>query len=101
MATVLITGGTGLIGQALTKELAAKGYEAIILTRRPKPSMTTGKLPVTYAQWNIKQQTIDKNTLAKADYIVHLAGANLSEGRWTKKRKKEIEESRTQSSALL
>ena len=37
MATVLITGGTGMIGKALTKELLAKNYHVIILTRDQKP----------------------------------------------------------------
>ena len=35
MATVLITGGTGLIGSALTNELLNRHYDVIILTRSP------------------------------------------------------------------
>jgi uncharacterized protein (TIGR01777 family) len=100
MATVLITGGTGLIGQALTKELLSKGYEVIILSRNPKKEkQTTGK--VSYAAWNLAKQTIDEKAIQKADYIVHLAGANVAGGRWTEKRKKEILESRTKSGELL
>ena len=90
MATLLITGGTGLIGQALTKELLLKGYEVIILSRDPnKGKQTTGK--VSYAAWNLAKQTIDEKAIQKADYIVHLAGANVG-SRWTEKRKKEIME---------
>jgi uncharacterized protein len=99
MATVLITGGTGLIGQALTKELVAKGYEVIILTR--DAANQKGAKNISYASWNLQQQTIDEAAIKKADYIVHLAGANVGKGRWTEKRKKEIIESRTQSAALL
>jgi uncharacterized protein (TIGR01777 family) len=100
MATVLITGGTGLIGQALTKELLAKGYEVIILTRNPnKETPSTNK--VSYAAWDLEKQTIDEKAIQKADYIVHLAGANVGKGRWTQKRKKEIVESRTKSGDLL
>jgi uncharacterized protein len=100
MATVLITGGTGLIGQALTKELLSKGYEVIILTRNPnKEKQTAGK--VSYAGWNLAAQTIDEKAIQKADCIVHLAGANVAGGRWTEKRKKEIVESRTKSGQLL
>jgi uncharacterized protein (TIGR01777 family) len=100
MATVLITGGTGFIGTELTKALLAKNYEVIILTRNEK---NTGRLPsgAQYALWNINEQTIDKLAIGKADYIIHLAGANVGEKRWTVKRKNEILESRTQSSALL
>jgi uncharacterized protein len=100
MATVLITGGTGLIGQALTKELLAKGYEVIILTRNPnKEKQTAGK--VSYAAWNLAMQSIDEKAIQKSDYVVHLAGANVAGGRWTEKRKKEIVESRTKSGQLL
>jgi uncharacterized protein len=100
MATVLITGGTGLIGQALTKELLSKGYEVIILSRNPnKERQTAGK--VSYAAWNLTTQTIDEKAIKKSDYVVHLAGANVAGGRWTEKRKKEILESRTKSGQLL
>lgn len=99
MATVLITGGTGLIGKALTSALVQKEYEVIILTRNKNNKKGTERL--SYAQWNISEQTIDKAAIAKADYIIHLAGANVAEGRWTAKRKKEIVDSRVQSGALL
>ena len=100
MATVLITGGTGLIGQALTKELVAKGYDVIVLSRHPhNEQQTTTQL--TYAAWDLAAQTIDEKAIQRADYIVHLAGANVAGGRWTHKRKKEIVESRTGSGDLL
>jgi len=98
MTTVLITGGTGLIGQALTKELIAKGYEVIILSRNPNKEKTAN---VSYAAWNLAAQTIDEKAIQKTDYIIHLAGANVAGGRWTTKRKKEIVESRTKSGELL
>ena len=100
MSTVLITGGTGLIGKALSRELLAKGYEVIILSRKPNNEKQAAKnLP--YAAWNLASQTIDEKAIQKADYIVHLAGANVAGGRWTAKRKKEILESRTKSGELL
>jgi len=100
MATVLITGGTGLIGQAITKELIAKGYDVIILSRNPgKKTQSTEKL--SYAAWDLVAQTIDEKAIQKADYIIQLAGANVAGGRWTEKRKKEIVESRTKSGELL
>lgn len=100
MQTVLVTGGTGLIGTALTKMLVRQGYEVIILTRQT--AIANPESPnISYAQWNIEQDTIDKAAISKADYIVHLAGANVGEKRWTAKRKKEILESRTKSSGLI
>ena len=99
MQTVLITGGTGMIGQALTKQLVSNGTNVIILTRS-----LSGKKPteqVRYALWDVEKQTIDEHALLQADYIIHLAGANVAEERWTSKRKEEILNSRVKSGALL
>lgn len=98
MSTILITGGSGLIGSALTKMLTAKGHKVIILTRKEKK---TDNNNVSYSVWDIKSQKINESTVATADYIIHLAGAGVADKRWTPSRKKEIIESRKQSSALL
>jgi uncharacterized protein (TIGR01777 family) len=99
MATILITGGTGMIGTRLTAMLVEKGYEVIILTRNPKKSHP---LPgVSYARWDVAQQTIDAAAIAKADHIIHLAGAGVADKRWSESRKQEILHSRTESSALI
>jgi uncharacterized protein len=100
MTTVLITGGTGLIGRAITKALLEKNYTIIILSREIRNS-TPETRNLSYAQWNIKDQTIDKDAIAKADYIIHLAGAGVADKRWTKKRKQEIADSRIKSSELI
>lgn len=99
-ATVLITGGTGMIGRALTKSLLERGYNIIILTRQQK-GQDASTSRISYATWDIKNQTIDKEAVSKADYIIHLAGAGIADKRWTKKRKKEIVESRVKSGELL
>jgi uncharacterized protein len=110
MSTVLITGGTGLIGKALTAALLERGYSVIILTRKlpPEGVLRTNDEPyptqadqLTYALWDIEKQAIDHNAISRADYIIHLAGASVAEKRWSTKRKNEIVESRTNSSALL
>jgi len=98
MQTVLITGGTGLVGKALTKQLLEKGYNVIILTRKIPAN---GNSLVQYALWDVPKKTIDANAIQAADFIVHLAGAGVVEKKWTAAYKKEIVDSRTQSSALL
>jgi uncharacterized protein len=97
--TVLITGGTGLVGKSLTKALILKGYHVIILSRTTTDKKNTGN--ISYAQWNVKKQEIDTAALQAADYIVHLAGAGVVDRKWTAAYKKEIVESRTESSRLL
>ena len=100
MSTILITGGTGMIGTALTKALLEKDYNVIILTRNPE-KFTASTSRLSYASWNIPNQTIDKEAITKSDYIIHLAGAGIADKRWTKKRKREIVDSRIKSGELL
>lgn len=99
MQTVLITGGTGMIGKALTKRLVEKGYKVIILTRSVEGKHNTDQ--VSHATWDIKKQSIDLTAVASADSIIHLAGAGVVDKRWTTEYKKEIVESRTMSSKLI
>lgn len=99
MATVLITGGTGMIGKALAKALLEKGYHVIILSRSGNKREEATNL--SYAQWNVHGQTIDKDAVICSDYIIHLAGASVADKRWTKKRKQEIVDSRVKSVELL
>jgi uncharacterized protein (TIGR01777 family) len=103
MQTVLITGGTGLIGKALTKHLTAKGYKVAVLTRK-KPQVSSNKIQnanIEYGEWNVATQTIDIKAVQKADHIIHLAGAGVMDKRWSEAYKKEIVESRTKSSELI
>lgn len=97
MATVLITGGTGTIGRALTTELLAGGHNVIVLTRTPKPPARG----VVYKVWDPQRGSIDESAIAEADAVVNLAGAGVADKRWTEKRKQEIVQSRVQSGALL
>ncbi|MDQ6756556.1 MAG: TIGR01777 family oxidoreductase [Bacteroidota bacterium] len=98
MPTVLITGGTGLVGKNLTRHLANKGYDVIILSRS---THSYNNARITYAAWNIEEQKIDADAILKADYIIHLAGAGVMDKKWSEKYKKEIVASRTKSSELL
>ncbi len=98
MATVLITGGTGLVGSALARHLQQKQHEVIILSRSRRVSDTPG---LRYAVWDVDNQTIEADAIKEADYIIHLAGAGVADKRWSESRKQEILQSRTRSSALI
>jgi hypothetical protein len=93
---VLITGGTGLVGQLLRRKLAEKGYRVSILSKGRKKIQG-----IKSYYWNPATGEIDKEAVARADYIIHLAGANIGEKHWSAKRKKEIADSRVQSTRLL
>ncbi|WP_346236832.1 TIGR01777 family oxidoreductase [Niabella insulamsoli] len=98
MSTVLITGGTGMIGSRLVEKLKEKGHSIIVLTRSGERQSQPG---IRYAQWDVEEQKIDEAAVAEADIIIHLAGANVGEKRWTAARKKAIVDSRVKSGHLL
>ncbi len=89
-----------MVGKALTKHLSGKGYHITILTRK-MPESTAFPPNITHALWDVKKQTIDIAAVQKSDYIIHLAGAGVVAKRWTDNYKKEIKDSRKDSSALL
>ena len=85
--TVLITGGTGFIGQRLIRALQARGHKLIVLTRDAKTANLPA--PVTLIE---KLNDIDNND--KIDVIINLAGESLSNGFWTTKKQYAIRKSR-------
>ena len=94
--SVLITGGSGLIGRYLTSVLLENGYKVSHLSRSVNQF---GKVRVF--RWEPEKGILDPIVFEGVDYIVHLAGANIGEKRWTKNRKNEIINSRVDSAKLL
>ena len=92
---ILITGGTGLVGTRLTEMLIQKGYEVNLLSRQA----AEGK--IKKYRWDLKTKFIDETALKTADYIIHLAGAGVFDKRWSAEYKKEIMNSRIDSTSLL
>ncbi|RME50281.1 MAG: TIGR01777 family protein [Caldilineae bacterium] len=90
---VIITGGTGLIGRALTQSLLADGHRVTVLSRSPGAvrGLPSGAEVVG---WDARTAQGWGHLAAEADAIVNLAGAGIAEGRWTAARKKLILESR-------
>lgn len=90
-----------MIGKALTEALIERGYNVTILTRHINDKQKTINDKLSYAVWDINKKTVDKNAFANADYIIHLAGANFADKRWSEKVKKEIVSSRVDSAKLI
>ena len=99
MPTVLITGGTGLVGKQLANALVKNGYKIIILSRSQSMEKISGN--ISYAWWDIKKQQVDVEAIKQADYIIHLSGAGVVDKKWTEAYKNEIVNSRTESSRLI
>lgn len=89
---VLITGASGAIAKKLSKKIE-KDYIVRFLTRKKKAE--------NEFEWNLENNTIDEQAFENVSHIIHLAGANISEKRWTEDRKKELISSRVNSAKLI
>lgn len=96
---VLIAGGTGLIGQALTAELRREGHRVTVLSRSSQSAPTPQGASVV--PWDAKTPRGWEHLLQDTDAIVNLAGENLAgtgllPSRWTPEQKQRIRSSRIQ-----
>lgn len=96
MMKILITGGTGLVGTALSKVLDRRGHEVGILTRK-----LNEKAEYKQYLWCPLKFEIDELAFKNLDCIIHLAGAGIADKRWTKKRKEELLSSRVDTAQFL
>ena len=99
---MIISGGSGLIGRALTKELVADDHEVEIISRKPDKlkNLSSG---VTAFSWNDKDFV---EHFEGADAVVNLVGASIAgdsplKMRWTRKRKRQILESRVKGGEMI
>jgi uncharacterized protein (TIGR01777 family) len=95
---VLITGATGLIGGEIVKLCHEKKIKVHYLTTSKSKILKEDNYKGFF--WNPKSQDIDQDCFNGVDAIIHLAGATVSK-RWTAGYKKEILNSRKQSTELL
>lgn len=94
---ILITGGTGLVGQNLGIELVRRGHELVVITRDKKSAELHLAYPAQIIECNLNRGPITSERLQGIQAVVHLAGENVAGGRWTSERKKTIFESRVLS----
>ena len=93
--TVAITGASGLVGTSLTHFLTTGGHDVIRMVRDSR------ELGEGAIYWNPGTGEIDKEGLAAADAVVHLAGTSIASGRWSEARKRSIKQSRVRGTELI
>ena len=90
---VLITGGTGFVGQALCPRLAAAGHQVVILTRQSDPKLPKGGATAV--------TRLDDLAPDEFGGVINLAGAPIGDTRWTEQRKKLLLDSRVSTTSRL
>jgi hypothetical protein len=94
--TFLLAGGSGFLGRALSRHLAAAGHRVLTLTRRPRPG-AAGDIA-----W-MPDGSVDAwaGHLEGADAVINLAGEGIADRRWTTARKRRLRDSRLQAARSL
>ncbi|HEY0895261.1 MAG TPA: TIGR01777 family oxidoreductase [Sphingobacteriaceae bacterium] len=95
---ILITGGSGMVGSALTRRLLENGFSVSHLSRNPGRS---GDSRLQTFQWDVGKGYADPDSFGDVTAIIHLAGENIGSNRWTPERRRAILTSRTESIRLL
>jgi len=97
---VVITGGSGLIGSEVARELGGAGHEVVVLTRDPAKA---GTLPanVRAVQWDGRTAAGWGSLVDGDTAILHLAGEGIASGRWTEAKKRRIGDSRVESGTAV
>jgi len=101
---VVVSGGTGFIGKALTRALIERGDDVVVLTRgEAKKKETTEKTggSLSFERWTPEKRGDWMKIVDGADAIVHLTGASVADERWTKERKALLRSSRIESTKLI
>jgi len=91
---VLLGGGSGLVGNRLSELLTKKDYDVWILSRSSEGKENA-------IEWDVKKQHLDAEKIQDFDHIINLTGAGIVDEPWTDARKKEIIDSRVDSTKLL
>jgi len=86
---IMIAGGTGLLGTALTKSFLADGHKVFVLSRTP-----SNRSDVQIVEWDARSTNGWGHLVNEIDVVIHLAGRSTSAWPWTAAKKKSFEDSR-------
>jgi len=93
MQTIVVAGGTGLIGKQLVNLLRKSNYQVNVLSRNPK---LEGEF-----FWDPREGKIDEKAIVDASVFVNLSGAGIAEEKWTVQRKLYLQQSRVGTNVFL
>ena len=98
---ILVTGATGLVGRNLLPLLKDNGHEVIALTRNTDTAGVRLPIACQVIHWDPTDSTLLPNFPENIDAVIHLCGEGIADGRWTRKRKQAIYDSRVLSTRNL
>jgi hypothetical protein len=101
MSKIVVTGGTGFIGQKLVRRWVSAGSTVTVLARDTRAAAARLGDSVRVAPWSIEEPARWRAELEDAGGVVNLAGAGIMDARWTDARKRELTSSRVEVTRAL
>jgi uncharacterized protein len=98
---VIVTGGTGFIGERLCRELVDAGHGVVVLSRSPEKAAQKLGPEVGAAGWRPGQEGDWESALGEADAVINLAGESIGDKRWSERQKAAIRDSRMEATRSL
>ena len=98
---VLVTGATGFIGNQVVTTLHNNGHQTVVLTRNVQKAEVRLPHSCQVFHWDPNEQIIPEEAFDHVNAVIHLAGENIAEGRWTSDKKDRIKDSRVLSTRTL
>lgn len=97
---IVVTGATGLIGRELCKQLSLRGDELTLFSTNVEKAKTIFPYAKKIVKWTNYDEDYSSHLEGK-DAVIHLAGASVAGKRWTENYKKEIYDSRINTTRNL
>ena len=98
---VLVTGATGFVGKKLVRELVKRNHKVSILTRNIESARKRLPMNFEFHKWEPELYPPSSKAFDGVNAVVHLAGENIADGRWSESRKNKIKDSRVLSTRNL
>ena len=98
---VLVTGATGFVGKKLVSELVKRNHKVSILTRDIESARKRLPMNFEFHKWEPELYPPSSQAFDGVNAVIHLAGENIADGRWSKSRKNKIKDSRVLSTRNL
>ena len=98
---VLISGGTGFVGNFIVKKLIEKNHEVLLLTRNTQKAIDKFGDSITAIEWKNYYDVLDLSPYGKIDSVINLMGENIGNKRWSNEQKKEIYNSRVDATDTI
>ncbi len=98
---IILSGGTGFIGEALLEKLSVEGHEVILLSRSQKNASALSGAKIHTVAWDARSEGDWMQHVNGADAVINLAGEPIAGGRWTETQKEKILKSRVDSTRIL